>query len=79
MSTNGKSRIHTCIVILMKDLMAFGQRSKVATGMNRIMKADHERCYINDLFQNRGMNMIGSKRVMAALLKYLKGPPHIVS
>ena len=80
-----EGHIPTCIVMLVKDLMAYRQRSNVATGMNSVMKEDRERCYINVLFHNKGMDMIsldkilGSKRVMAALPKHLRGPPPIVS
>ena len=80
-----EGHIPTRIVMLVKDLMAYRQRSNVATGMNSVMKEDRERCYINVLFHNKGMNMISldkilcSKRVMAALPKHLRGPPPIVS
>ena len=80
-----EGHIPTRIVMLVKDLMAYRQRSNVATGMNSVMKEDRERCYINVLFHNKGMNMISldkilcSKMVMAALPKHLRGPPPIVS
>jgi len=80
-----EKKVPTRILMLVKDLMAYRHRSKFAVGMNNTVKVEGDRCYMNVLFHNKGMDMIGlpkilnSKRVMAALPAHLRGPPPIVS
>ena len=53
--------------------------------MKNVEREDTTKCFMNVLFHNKGMDMIdlprilNSKRVMATVPSYLKGPPPVVS
>ena len=81
-----EGRVPTRILMVVKDVMAYRCtfRCKVTAAVKDV-KVDKERGYINVLFHNKGMDMIGlqqilnSRRVMTALPSYLRGSPPVVS
>ena len=78
-----EGRVPTRILMVVKDVMAYRCtfRCKVAAAVKDV-KVDS---YINVLFHNKGMDMIGlqqvlnSRRVMMALPSHLRGSPPVVS
>ena len=81
-----KGQVPTRILMVVKDVMAYRCTftCKVTAAVKDV-KVDKERDYINVLFHNKGMDMIGlqqilnSRRVMTALPSYLRGSPPVVS
>ena len=77
-----EGRVPTRILMVVKDVMAYTCtfRCKVEAA-EKDVKVDKERGYINALFHNEGMDMIGlqqilnSRRVMMALPSHLRGSP----
>ena len=66
-------------------LMAFRSKINVATKADNGKRESTNKNYMNVMFHNKGMDMINlsrilnSKKVMAAVPNYLRGPPPIVS
>ena len=81
-----KGQVPTRILMVVKDVRAYRCTftCKVTAAVKDV-KVDKERDYINVLFHNKGMDMIGlqqilnSRRVMTALPSYLRGSPPVVS
>ena len=77
--------IPTPILVLVKDLMAFGLKINVAAKAENSKRESTNKIYMNVMFHNKRMDMIkfqrilNSKKMMAALPNYLRGPPPIVS
>ena len=77
--------IPTRISVLVKDLMAFRLKINVAAKPENSKRESTNKNYMNVMFHNKGMDMINfrrilnSKKVMAAVPNYLRGPPPIVS
>ena len=77
--------IPTRILVLVKDLMAFRLKINVAAKPENSKRESTNKNYMNVMFHNKGMDMINfprilnSKKVMAAVPNYLRGPPPIVS
>ena len=77
--------IPTRILVLVKDLMAFRLKINVAAKPENSKRESTNKNYMNIMFHNKGMDMINfprilkSKKVMAAVPNYLRGPPPIVS
>ena len=65
--------------------MAFRLKSNVAAKPENSKRESTNKNYMNVMFHDKGMDMINfprilnSKKVMAAVPKYLRGPPPIVS
>ena len=72
-------------LVLVKYLMAFRLKINVAAKAENSKRESTNKNYMNVMFHNKGMDMINfprilnSKKVMAAVPNYLRGPPPIVS
>ena len=77
--------IPTRILVLVEDLMAFRLKINVAAKPENSKRESTNKNYMNVMFHNKGMDMINfprilnSKKVMAVVPNYLRGPPPIVS
>ena len=77
--------IPTRVMLLVNDLMAYRFKITVTPRLKNVEREDTTKCFMNVLFHNKGMDMIdlprilNSKRVMATVPSYLKGPPPVVS
>ena len=77
--------IPTRVMLLVNDLMAYRFKIKVTPRLKNVEREDTNKCFMNVMFHNTGMDMIdlprilNSKRVMATVPSYLKGPPPVVS
>ena len=77
--------IPTRNLVLVKDLMAFRLKINVAAKAENSKRESTNINYMNVMFHNKGMDMINlpkilnSKKVMAAVSNYLRGPTAIVS
>ena len=77
--------IPTRVMLLVNDLMAYRFKITVTPRLKNVEREDTNKCFMNVMFHNKGMDMIdlprilNSKRVMATVPSYLKGPPPVVS
>ena len=76
--------IPTCILMLVRDLMALRLKINVTTKADNGKRESTKKNYMNVMFHNKGMDMINlsrilnSNKVMAAVPNYLRGPLPIV-
>ena len=72
--------IPTHVMLLVNDLMAYRFKISVTPRLKNVEREGASKCFMNVLFHNKGMDMIdlprilNSKRVMATVPSYLKGP-----
>ena len=77
--------IPTRILMLVRYLMDFRLKINVVTKAENSHRESTNKKYMNVMFHNKGVDMINlsrilnSKKVMAAVTNYLRGPPPIVS
>ena len=74
--------ISTRVMLLVNDLMAYRFKIKVTPRLKNVEREDTNKCFMNVLFHNKGIDLpriLNSKRVMATVPSYLKGPPPVVS